>query len=125
MAEFLGDLTVLASITLAVWGLLLIRRGRTESSSLVLSAGVLALVVGIGTALCSGYYMVKYMQQGDFDRAYPAHLIGQNPMMESGMEMRHRGMDGMGEHPASKVRKNMQPAQTEAVDEEHDDEGHR
>ena len=96
MAEFLGDLTVLAATTLAVWGLLLYQRGREAASGLIRVAGLLALLVGIGTALCAGFYMIKYQRQGDFDHAYPARVMGPGEMtmpgMQPGMQMSRRGM---------------------------------
>lgn len=93
MAEFLGDLTVLAATTLAVWGLLLYQRGREASSTLIRAAGSLALLVGLGTALCAGFYMIKYQRQGDFDHAYPARFMGQGEMaMMPGTYMPRRGM---------------------------------
>ena len=72
MAEFMGDLAVIAGGALGVWGLLLVHRGRTaEPSRLVRVAGYAAIVIGFGAALCAAAYMIQYRAQGDFDRAYP------------------------------------------------------
>lgn len=95
MAGFLGDLTVLAATTLAVWGLLLIRRGRTESSALLRAAGSLALVVGVGTGLYAGLYAVKYHRHGDLGRPYAIRAIDDQHPAEPGT-----GAHGKGNAPA-------------------------
>ncbi len=54
---------MLAATALALWGLLLLHRGRgAEKIVLIGIAGLLALLVGLVTALCTGYHLVKYRQ---------------------------------------------------------------
>lgn len=94
MAEFLGDLTVYAGVALAVWGLLLLHRaGAPDSSVWLRTAGWLALVVGIGGAVCTATYMFKYRAQGDFDHAYPPMMM---KAMDGGGMMMGGGKGGMG-----------------------------
>lgn len=82
---FFGMLIVLAAAALAVWGLLLLHRGRnTGPSRLVSIAGLLALLVGLATALCAGYHLVKYRQ-------YLGTMSG-HAMMDARIGKPHRNM---------------------------------
>ena len=73
MAMFLAEITFLLELGLLALGLVLWHQGRQAGAGLLRTAGAVLVVGAALTALCTGYFSVRYQIQGDFDRAYPAH----------------------------------------------------
>lgn len=69
MAQFLGDIAFLLELALVAAGLVLLHAARERSASLLRAAGWILVVGATGTALCTGYFWLRYHQAGDFDRA--------------------------------------------------------
>jgi len=69
MLMFVAEIAFLLELTAIAGGLCLLDKGRKDKSKLVNWAGWLLIVGGIGTALCTWYYSVKYAAQGAFDTA--------------------------------------------------------
>jgi hypothetical protein len=91
MAAFLGDIAFLFGILITTGGLLLLHRAGGDPRPVILrTAAILMLAGGIGTALCTGYFWMKYHFAGDLEHAYPPALMG-----EPGGKGRMQGM-GMG-----------------------------
>lgn len=85
MAAFLGDIAFLFGVVVAVAGLFTLHKATADPRPVLLkTAGIVLLVAGIGTALCTGYYYLKYHFAGDLEHPYP--------VMSGKMSMMH-GMD--------------------------------
>ncbi|MBI2970221.1 MAG: hypothetical protein HYY36_05720 [Gammaproteobacteria bacterium] len=77
MAAFLGDIAFLLGIVVTVAGLFTLHRAAGDPRPVLLkTAGIVLLAAGIGTALCTGYYWLKYHFAGDLEHPYPALLSG-------------------------------------------------
>lgn len=85
MALFLADIAFLFELALVAAGLATLHYAFKEPAALLRFAGFILVFGGIGTALCTGYYSVKYMGQGDFEHAYPQPGPGMAAMMGGGM----------------------------------------
>lgn len=97
MIVFPAILTFLAAVAVAVWGLLLVRRGRLDSSALVKTAGVLALAGAIAAALCAIYHVGWYARYGDLERCDTTRACHASMMMmERGVDIPRRGMGMQG-----------------------------
>ncbi|HBQ10946.1 MAG: hypothetical protein RLP09_37960 [Sandaracinaceae bacterium] len=71
MAQFLGDLAFLFELFAVAAGLLLLHRARDEAKpGLLRAAAALLLVGGVGGAVCTGYYWLRYQAQGEFGSAH-------------------------------------------------------
>ena len=79
MAEFLGDIAFILEMFAVAAGLILIHLGK-ENRKLFSLAGWLLLIVGIGGAVCTVYWMFHYFNMGDFDHAYPQMMMSGNPL---------------------------------------------
>jgi hypothetical protein len=91
MAAFLGDIAFLFGIVVAVAGLFTLHKaGADPRPALLKVAGVVLLVAGIGTALCTSYFYLKYHFAGDLEHPYPAMMHGKDGkmMMEKMMDKR-------------------------------------
>lgn len=96
MAQFLGDIAGILEIITVAAGLMILHRGRTDGAGLVKLAGVVLIVGGLGSGLCTGYYWVKYQQSGAFETAYPQHGMDMDKMMKHMHQMMgDGGMMGM------------------------------
>lgn len=73
MAMFLAEISFLLALALFASGLVLWHRGREATAGLLRGAGAVLVVGAVLTALCTGYYSVRYHVQGEFDHAYPHH----------------------------------------------------
>lgn len=86
-AAFIGDIAFLFGIVLIAAGLFTLHRAATDPRPLLLKmAGILLLVAGIGTALCAGYYFVKYQRGGHLEQPYPIHAMS---IMKAGEQNMH------------------------------------
>lgn len=69
LAQFLGDIAFLLELGLVSAGLVLLHAGRERSARLLRAAGWLLIVGATATAVCTGYFWLRYHRVGDFDRA--------------------------------------------------------
>lgn len=69
MSQFIGDITFLLELALVAAGLVLVQLGRERRAALLRAAGWVLVVGATGTALCTGYFWLRYRASGDFDRA--------------------------------------------------------
>ena len=83
MAMFLGEISFLLALAVFAFGLVLWHRDREATSGPLRVAGAVLTVAAVLAALCTGYWMVRYHVQGDFDRAY-GHAHDACAMMEPG-----------------------------------------
>ena len=91
MAAFLGDIAFLLGIVVAVFGLLTLHCAAADPRPKLLKiAGIVLLVAGIGTALCTTYYYFKYHFAGDLEHPYPVMMHGKMMMKKM---MRERMKD--------------------------------
>jgi len=95
MAAFLGDIAFLFGVVVAAAGLFTLHRaGGDPRPALLKTAGILLLAAGIGTAVCTSYYYLKYHFSGDLEHPWPAAVSGKKMKMMMG-EMGGMQMDGM------------------------------
>jgi hypothetical protein len=95
MAMFLAEISFLLALALVAAGLVLWHRGREATAGLLRAAGAVLVVGGVLTALCTGYFSVRYHVQGEFDHAYPHHAaMAARGMM--GPACPQQGQPGMG-----------------------------
>lgn len=104
MAMFLAEIAFLLELALFAAGLVLWHRGREATAGPLRTAGALLVVGAALTAVCTGYFSVRYLVQGEFDHAYAV----QTPAAGHGMMgpgMMERGMQGMpmGSGPGSRL----------------------
>ena len=105
MAMFLAEITFLLELALFALGLVLWQRGRETGGGLSRVAGGVLVGGAVLTALCTGYFSVRYQVVGDFDRAWPMSAApaacpaqaamgtaGTLGMGHPGMPMHARGM---------------------------------
>jgi len=92
MAMFLGHTAFMLELAVFVAGLALWHFGRQGVASALRAGGVIAMVGAALSAVCTGYYLVRYQVQGDLDHAYPMHRGMMHEMMESGGMMKGGGM---------------------------------
>ena len=97
MAMFQLDIAFLLELALFATGLIVLHLGREKSAGLLKAAAAVLLVGSVLTAVCSGYFGVRYHVQGDFDRAYPAHQRVGAP--EAAYMQPHGPMGQHGMHP--------------------------
>jgi hypothetical protein len=74
MAQFMGDVAFLLELALVAAGLVLLHAGLERSAGagragFLRAAGWILVVGATATALCTGYFWVRYHRAGDFDRA--------------------------------------------------------
>jgi hypothetical protein len=85
MAMFLGHAAFMLELAVFVAGLALWHFGRQGAASALRAGGVIAMVGAALSAVCTGYYLVRYQVQGDLDHAYPFHPgMAQHGMMKGG-----------------------------------------
>ena len=94
MAMFLAEISFLLALALVAAGLVLWQRGRETTAGLLRTAGAVLVVGAALTALCTGYFSVRYHVQGEFDRAYahPAAMAAHGRMDPT---CPHQGPHGM------------------------------
>lgn len=96
MVQFLADIAGMLEVLAVAAGLLVLHRGRVEQAGLIKLAGLVLIVGGIAGGGCTGYYWVKYQQNGDFETAYPHHGMDMGKMMDHMQQMMgDGGMQGM------------------------------
>ena len=71
MSMFLAEISFLLALAVFAAGLVLWHRGREPGSGLLRAAGAVLASGAVITALCTGYFSVRYHVQGEFDHAYP------------------------------------------------------
>jgi hypothetical protein len=87
MAQFLGDIAFLLELLAGAGGLLVLHRAASaEKPRLLQLAGWLLVAGGVGGAACTGYFWLRYQQQGGFDTAHPIGAMSGMPM--GGMHLR-------------------------------------
>lgn len=89
MAAFLGDIAFLFGVVVAVAGLFTLHKAATDPRPALLKiAGIVLLVAGIGTALCTSYFYLKYHFAGDLEHPYPVmmHEMMMKKMMDKSMK---------------------------------------
>jgi hypothetical protein len=100
MAMFLAEISFLLEVALFAAGLVLWHKGREGAVGLVRAAGVVLVVGASLTALCTGYFSIRYHVQGEFDHAYYTHpALAASAMMACGGARggpRGMGPGGMG-----------------------------
>jgi thiol:disulfide interchange protein len=120
MAAFFGDIAFLIGILVIAFGLLILHRASTDSKPKLLKiAGVLLIVAGIGTAICTSYFYLKYHLSGELERPYPIHRMS---MMKDMQQMHQQHMEKMMGGNAGQMRNVMGDELTvasELSDEEH------
>ena len=95
MAMFLAEISFLLALALFAAGLVLWHRGREATAGLLRAAGAVLVVGAVLTALCTGYFSVRYHVQGEFDHAYSDHdFMAARAMM--GPACTQQGPRGMG-----------------------------
>ncbi|HUE95708.1 MAG TPA: hypothetical protein VMN39_03565 [Longimicrobiaceae bacterium] len=95
MAMFLAEISFLLALALFAGGLVLWQRGREATAGLLRAAGAVLVVGAVLTALCTGYFSVRYHVQGEFDHAYPhPAAVAARGMM--GPACPQQGQRGMG-----------------------------
>lgn len=95
MAAFLGDIAFLFGVLVIAAGLLVLHRAGGDPRPVLLrTAGIVLLAGGIGAALCTGYYYLKYHFAGDLEYPYPV-IPGMMSMMhgKDGKMMMKKMMD--------------------------------
>ena len=89
MAMFLLHIAFLLALGLFGAGLFLWHRGAQPTGGVLRIGGGILVVGAVLSALCVGYYGIRYQVQGDFDHAYAVH-----PPMDMGRMMGRGGMMG-------------------------------
>jgi hypothetical protein len=86
-------------LALVAAGLVLWHLGKQPAAGVLRIGGAILVVGAVLSALCIGYYGVRYPVQSDFDRAGSAHppmdmgrMMGPGEMMERGGMMGRRPM---------------------------------
>jgi multisubunit Na+/H+ antiporter MnhB subunit len=74
MAMFLGHIAFLIESFGVAFGLVLLQLGK-ENKPLFSRAGWLLIIIGIGGAICTGYYMLDYFWMGHFVHADPSLMV--------------------------------------------------
>ncbi|MEQ9110343.1 MAG: hypothetical protein RIF37_06690 [Rhodospirillaceae bacterium] len=122
MAQFLGDIAFALWTVLFAGGLIAWHIGTKEAAGLIKTAALVMVVVGIGGAVCTGYFWFKYEQAGAFDNAYPKmgmEMMGGAPMrpmmqmMMGGENMKAREKPGQ---PALENEAPLTPEQQELLE---------
>lgn len=70
MLIFLAEMVFLMELALFISGLILLYKARKEASRLLNWAAGLLIIGSLGAATCTGFYSLKYYNQGAFDNAY-------------------------------------------------------
>ena len=94
MAMFLGHVAFMLELAVFVAGLALWHFGRERAASALRAGALIAMVGAALSALCTGYYLVRYSVQGDVDHAYPISPGMAREMMERGGMRGGGGMMG-------------------------------
>lgn len=90
MVMFTAHIAWILLIMAIAAGLVALHYGQQLNAKLIRWAGWLLVIFGIGGAVCTGYYAVKYFAHGHYEHAYESGMpMG---MMGGGMMM---GKDGM------------------------------
>ena len=95
MAMFLGHVALMLELAVFVAGIVLWHYARQGAAGALRAGGLIAMVGAALSALCTGYYLVRYSVQGELDHAYPLHPgMAMHQMMESGGMMKGGMMGG-------------------------------
>src|SRR5262245_21587126 len=94
MAMFLGHIAFMLELAVFAAGLTLWYFGRERTATALRAGGLIAMAGATLSALCTGYYLVRYSVQGEVDHAYPFHRGMVHEMMEGGGMMREGMMGG-------------------------------
>jgi hypothetical protein len=79
MAMFLAEISFLLALGLFASGLVLWHQGRQAGAGLLRGAGVVLVAGAVLTALCTGFFSVRYQLRGEFDHAYASHPASAGP----------------------------------------------
>ena len=85
MAMFLGHIAFVLELALFGAGLALWHFGREKVAGALRAGALIAMLGAAVSALCTGYYMIRYSVQGDFDHASSFHPGGTQCEMMEGM----------------------------------------
>lgn len=77
MIMYLSEIVFLLELALFATGLVLLYKARKERSKLLKFAAIMLIVGSIGTVICTGYYSLKYYNQGAFDTAFKENTFDQ------------------------------------------------
>lgn len=92
MNQFAADVAGMLELFAVAAGLVLLHYGRRESAGLLKAAAIVLIAGGILGGLCTGYYWLRYQQQGAFDQAGPSPA-----MMQQHRQMMMKMMHGQGQ----------------------------
>ena len=96
MAMFLGHIAFMFELAVFVGGLALWYFGSQRAAGALRAGALIAMIGAALSALCTGYYLVRYSVQGDLDNASSFHSgMMRNDMMKRGERM-GPGMMGPG-----------------------------
>lgn len=90
MSMYAAHIAIILEILAIAAGLIALHYAGTIQSKLIRAAGIILVVFGVLSAICTFYYSVKYYLRGDFNHAYGMHM----PM--GGMHMKGRMHMGKG-----------------------------
>lgn len=71
MIAFLGDIAFILELALIGAGLITLHYAAKEKSKLMKWAGYIMAVGGLLTAICTGYFAMKYWVDGAYNQAAP------------------------------------------------------
>jgi hypothetical protein len=128
MAMFLLHIAFLLALALLGAALVLWHRGAQPTAGVLRIGGGMLIAGAVLSALCIGYYGIRYHVQGDFDHAYAMHppmdmgrMMGPGGMMRGGM-MGGPGRSEMG-RPDAGEEMARPPGVSESEHESHHPEG--
>jgi len=102
MTFALGLIAFALGASVLIWS----KAHESVGTSLAKLIGYIVIILAVINLLCTGYYAVKYSQEGSFDKPYPMmmqHQKMQGQMMP-GMMMKN---DGMNQDSGMKMKKPM------------------
>lgn len=70
MAMFLADLAIMFELAMVAFGLIVWHYGQKEPARMFKLAALILLLGGLGSLVCSIYYLEKYRQNGDLEHAH-------------------------------------------------------
>lgn len=74
MAMFMAHIAVILEILTAAAGLVALHYAARHKAKLIKMAGILLLIFGFGSLVCTWYYAGKYFFMGHFEHAYEFNM---------------------------------------------------
>ena len=74
MAMFMMHITLIFEAMAAAAGLVALHYASQHKAKLIKTAGMLLLVFGIGSAVCTWYFAAKYFFMGHYEHAYDFNI---------------------------------------------------